>query len=254
VAKTFDNQFWAAAETYLRENIETLDIELYKIRKAGEPEIADVKVEYVWVDDLPEMKIQFDVALSVMFEIPETHRHYDDSEEKTVWLMVRCSGDIGCNLEDFKVFIKATNKLLKDKDEIIANFEILETTAFNTDELEDRKINLQTELQETADSIQNIINENAHTALDQEEYQRRYDNHVEKFDATKAELETVTEQIKDKITRHKNLGIFLDELQKQNGLISEFDTCLWNSMVDCVTVYRDDNIQFVFKNGNIILA
>jgi len=30
VAKTFDNQFWAAAETYLRENIETLDIELYK--------------------------------------------------------------------------------------------------------------------------------------------------------------------------------------------------------------------------------
>lgn len=153
-----------------------------------------------------------------------------------------------------EIFIKAANKLLEDKDEIISNFEILKTTAFNTDELEDRKINLQTELQETADSIQNIINENAHTALDQEEYQRRYDNHVEKFDATKAELETVTEQIKDKITRHKNLGIFLDELQKQNGLISEFDTCLWNSMVDCVTVYRDDNIQFVFKNGNIILA
>ena len=50
------------------------------------------------------MKIQFDVALSVMFEIPETHRHYDDSEEKTVWLMVRCSGDIGCNLEDFDIF------------------------------------------------------------------------------------------------------------------------------------------------------
>lgn len=104
VAKTFDNQFWAAAETYLDENIESLDIELYRIRKAGDPEIAYVKVEHVWVDDLPEMKIQFDVALSVMFEIPETHRHYDDSEEKTVWLMVRCSGDIGCNLEDFDIF------------------------------------------------------------------------------------------------------------------------------------------------------
>ncbi|NLK10491.1 MAG: hypothetical protein GX317_05980, partial [Staphylococcus equorum] len=38
VTKTFDNQFWAAAETYLDENIESLDIELYRIRKAGEPE------------------------------------------------------------------------------------------------------------------------------------------------------------------------------------------------------------------------
>jgi hypothetical protein len=104
VAKTFDNQFWAAAETYLDENIESLDIELYRIRKAGEPEIADVKVEHVWVDDLPEMKIQFDVALSVTFETPEADYHYDDSEEKTIWLMVRCSGDIGCNLEDFNIF------------------------------------------------------------------------------------------------------------------------------------------------------
>lgn len=36
VAKTFDNQFWAAAEEYLHENMDDLDIELYKIHKAGE--------------------------------------------------------------------------------------------------------------------------------------------------------------------------------------------------------------------------
>ncbi len=33
-----------------------------------------------------------------------------------------------------KFFIKAANKLLEDKDEIIANFEILKTTAFNTED------------------------------------------------------------------------------------------------------------------------
>lgn len=148
-----------------------------------------------------------------------------------------------------EAFIKATNKLLKDKDEIIANFEILETTAFNTDELEDRKINLQAELQVTADSIQNIINENAHKALNQEEYQRKYDSLVEKFDTAKSELETVTEQIKDRITRHKNLEIFLDELHKQEGLISEFDPLLWNSLVDYLTVFEKDKIEVSFKNG-----
>jgi site-specific DNA recombinase len=59
--------------------------------------------------------------------------------------------------------IKATNKLLADKDEIIANFETMKATAFNTDELENRKVELQNELEVVADMIQNIINENAHT-------------------------------------------------------------------------------------------
>lgn len=64
-----------------------------------------------------------------------------------------------------------------------------------------------------ADLIQDIINENAHTALDQDEYQRRYNDLVERFDTTKSDLEATTSQIKDKITRHKNLEIFLQELK-----------------------------------------
>ena len=79
VKNTYDNQFWAIAEEYLHENIDPLNMKLYKVHKAGEPEITDVQVEHVWVEDLPEMKIQFDVALSVIFEIPEADYHYDDS-------------------------------------------------------------------------------------------------------------------------------------------------------------------------------
>lgn len=97
--------------------------------------------------------------------------------------------------------------------------------------------------------IQNIINENAHTALDQGEYQRRYDSLVEKFDTTKAELEAATEQIKDKTTRHKNLEIFLEELKNQDGLMTEFDPLLWNSLVDYITVYGKEEIRVSFKNG-----
>ncbi len=158
-----------------------------------------------------------------------------------------------CHFDAFLVdktqFIKATNKLLEDKDEIIANFEVLETTAFSTEDLKNKKATLQNELEDVADLIQNIINENAHTALDQEEYQRRYDSLVEKFDTTKADLEFTTEQIKDKITRHKNLEIFLNELKNQDELIAEFDPLLWNSLVDYVTVFEEDEVQISFKNG-----
>jgi hypothetical protein len=104
VAKAFDNQFWAVAETYLDEKFDSLDITLYRVHKAGKPEVVDVNVEHVWVDDLPEMRIQFDVALSVIFEIPEADYHYDDSEEKSIWLMVRCHGDLSRNLQDLEIF------------------------------------------------------------------------------------------------------------------------------------------------------
>ncbi|HHX69365.1 MAG TPA: recombinase family protein, partial [Gallicola sp.] len=112
-----------------------------------------------------------------------------------------------------------------------------------------KKTELQSELEVTAEIIQNIINENAHTALDQEEYQKRYDSLVERFDATKANLELTTEQIKDKITRHKNLEIFLDKLRNQDGLVTEFDQLLWNSLVDFITVFEKDKVQVRFKNG-----
>src|SRR5699024_9004035 len=81
------------------------------------------------------------------------------------------------------IFIKATNELLADKDEIIANFEIMKSTAFNTEDLETQKIELQNELEVVAKMIQDIINENAHTALDQEEYQRKYDGLVKRFES-----------------------------------------------------------------------
>ena len=67
VKKKFDNNFWAAAESYLEANLDSLGIELRRIHRAGETEISDVKVEHVWVEDKPEMVIHFDVAVSIWF-------------------------------------------------------------------------------------------------------------------------------------------------------------------------------------------
>ena len=82
-----------------------------------------------------------------------------------------------------------------------------------------------------------------------ETIQSNLQDFVERFDATKANLELITEQIKDKKTRHKNLEIFLDDLRKQDGFISEFDPLLWNSLMDYMTVYEKEEVQVTFKNG-----
>lgn len=103
VAKTFDDQFWQMAEIYIRDHFEELDIELRRIHKAGELEIADVAVEHVWAYDIQGMEIGLDVALSVNIIIAEADYHYDDYADKTIWLMVKCRGNIDKRLEDFSV-------------------------------------------------------------------------------------------------------------------------------------------------------
>ena len=104
IASTFSNQLWEAAENYLRDEWDPNDYDFRRLRRAGNPEIEDVKVEHVWVEDRPEMQIQFDVAISVELTVPEDDHHYDDYEEETIWLMVRCEGDLDKDLEDFNIF------------------------------------------------------------------------------------------------------------------------------------------------------
>ena len=103
VKKRFDNNFWAAAESYLDENFDSLGIELRRIHRAGETEISDVKVEHVWIDDKPGMEIHFDVAVSIWIETHEGDYHYDDYDENIVWMMVHCRGDLDKNLDDFEI-------------------------------------------------------------------------------------------------------------------------------------------------------
>lgn len=67
--------------------------------------------------------------------------------------------------------------------------------------------------------IQQCINENAKVALSKEEYQKRYDGLVQRFNATKTNLETVSAALNDKVIRRKTVVHFLRDLKKQNKFL-----------------------------------
>lgn len=103
IKKRFDNDFWAAAESFLDTNLDSLGVELRRIHRAGETEISDIKVEHVWVEDKPGMEIYFDVAVSICFETHEGDYHYDDYDDNIVWMMAYCRGNLDRNLDDFEI-------------------------------------------------------------------------------------------------------------------------------------------------------
>lgn len=110
--------------------------------------------------------------------------------------------------------LSALRKLLADKDEIIAAFEDVKDVAFDLNTLTVERDELQNELLVVSELMHQCINENAHVALDQVEYQKRYDGLTERFDKAKARLEAVTGKISDKQARQATIEAFLDKLMR----------------------------------------
>ncbi|MFA5638418.1 MAG: recombinase family protein [Anaerovoracaceae bacterium] len=153
-----------------------------------------------------------------------------------------------------QLFVSAVNKLLADKDEIIANFTLMKQALFDTTTLEAECIELQSEMAVVAEMMQKYIEENARVALDQAKYQERYNGMVERFDKAKARFEEVSEHLSVKKAKGEMLEAFIAELGKQDSLITEFDERIWYSLVDFATVYSDDDIRCTFKDGTEIRA
>ena len=139
--------------------------------------------------------------------------------------------------------------MLADKAEIIANFALVRDDLFGTADLEAERAELQSEMTITAELIQQGIEENARTAIDQSEYKERYEGLVARFETAKARLGEVSELVLNKKARGKLVAAFIAALAKQDDLVAEFDERLWFTLVDFATVYSENDVRFTFKKG-----
>ena len=187
--------------------------------------------------------------------------HSNSKYRKTIW---QCNhkfdGDCRCqtpHLTDEEIqlhFLSAANKLLSTKAEVIANGREMQALLFDTTELEAEQAQLLEETQVVSDMVQQAIQENARTALNQTEYQKRYDSLVQRFDRAKTRLEEITAEIQEKQTASANMGTFLNAFEQMPDTLAEFSLDSWYSIVDFATVYSIDDIRFTFKNGQEIQA
>ena len=125
---------------------------------------------------------------------------------------------------------------------------------FNTTELEAEQSTLLEETQLISDMVQQTIHENAHVALDQTEYQKRYDNLTQRFETAKHRLETVMAELDRMQTQRADIEAFLESFEALPGTLTEFKLENWYSLVEYATVYSADDIRFTFKHGQEVQA
>jgi DNA invertase Pin-like site-specific DNA recombinase len=187
--------------------------------------------------------------------------HANSKYRRVIW---QCNhkfdGEHKCstpNLTDDEIkamFVSAVNKLITQKDSILSEFHTAMSVAFDTTALEAERDGLQGEILVVSELMEKCIYENAHVALDQVEYQKRYEGLTERFETAKARLDSINATISDKQSRRATIEAFLETLNAQTALVEKFETPLWCGLLDYVTVYAKDDVRFVFKNGTEIKA
>lgn len=151
-------------------------------------------------------------------------------------------------------FLSAANKLLATKDEVIANGHEMVELLFDTSELETEQATLLEETQLISDMVQQSIYDNVHVALDQAEYQKRYDSLTHRFDTAKEHLETVMAQLQQMQLQRADIEAFLQSFKELPNTLTEFSAENWHALVDYATVYSADDIRITFKHNQEIKA
>lgn len=105
-----------------------------------------------------------------------------------------------------------------------------------------------------SDMVQQSIYENAHVALDQAGYQKRYDSLTQRFHTAKECLETVMAQLQQMQLLRADIETFLKSFEELPDTLTEFKVKNWHALVDYATVYSADDICITFKYGQEIRA
>ena len=97
------NGLYHAAEEFVDSDWQSLDLYSRHVHRIGTVELVDATIQRVYVSDLPEMRVQFDVALELEIEVREGDYHYDETDTCNPWVRISCEGDLSCGLNDWKI-------------------------------------------------------------------------------------------------------------------------------------------------------
>ena len=102
--------------------------------------------------------------------------------------------------------------------------------------------------------IRNCIMMNATAAMTEQEYQAQYKELSTRYEATKAEYESLLVRRKEMEELAIVIGGMLFHLTELPDTPATFDDALWHTLVDHVTVHNDERIVFTFTDGTEIVT
>ena len=99
--------------------------------------------------------------------------------------------------------------------------------------------------------ISSLVVENAKVIQDQDEYQSKYQKLSSKYETIVKNIEVLEVEKLAISKRNKDLQDFISVLEKQDDLVTDFDEFLWDTFVVNVSISKDKEFIYLFKNGAV---
>ena len=185
--------------------------------------------------------------------------HPNDAYRREVW---RCNskfkGEARCEAPALdteviqRMFLKAYNQLMGSREQIIQACEVIRSVVADFTELDAEIEALNEEIQVVAGLVSQCIKENATSQQSQEEYNKKYNRLVKRYEKAVNRLKKANAEKESRTDRDRDIRIFTAEIEKQPLVLETWDERLWISLLDSATVHADGRITFRFKDGTEI--
>ena len=185
--------------------------------------------------------------------------HSTSKYRRVIW---QCNAKYGENLrcqtphlyeEDLKRhYITALSQLLTDRTTLLEDGRLIQQDLLNFDAIDTECSAILQELDVVTGMIQQMVKENAAQASNQIDYTNRYNALADRYENLQLRYDSLQAQKQRRQLQAAAMDDCLTALEEVDLLQIQFSDVLWNTVVDHVTVCKDKQLVFHFKNGTDI--
>jgi len=183
--------------------------------------------------------------------------HSTSKYRKTIWQCNRkfknrdkCSTP---HLTEEKVkdaFVWIFNCTIEKKEDLIDTIVDIIERISDTEKLDIKISELEMKIEIASENIRSWVNENAHNAMNQTEYETEYQNRANVYRELADELEGLEKEKLLMNDKKKEVESALKILKENDSPITEFDENLFYGLIENITVQSKDTLVFNFKDGS----
>ena len=118
--------------------------------------------------------------------------------------------------------------------------------------LQEKLAGIEDEMHLLEGAAQNLVEKNARTAMNQDEFQKQYGDLEERYRAAEREHEKISGQIEEKERRSNELDGIIRSLETASGPVTGFSERQWGEFADHITVYSHKDIRVTMRDGTEI--
>lgn len=150
-------------------------------------------------------------------------------------------------------FITAYNKMMQNRDALIADCEIAIAALDNVAALDEQIKELEEELEVVEGLTLQAIDENKRRVINQDEWTERNGKYLKRHSEVTEQLKALDAERRERVNKVKTMRLFIKRLKQGGKVLTKWNEEIWSAVIDCVVVGVDGSMTFRFKNGTEVV-